>query len=291
MEQGRDEENGLKVQCRMMDSRLKTLRNEGRVWSRSKLHCWCLCRVTSKKMMFSFLLNVNTDTAPCIYVQRIDFLYPWKRRAAVNRAIVGVLYAFSDETLMKAVCQNGSSSLLNNLNIKDWTTWISSSAEVMEPFHDFVSILQKPSALRTSIYRLPLPILSFCLHATPPKSMLSSLLTCLSAPDLNTSLLCYSCLPTCQSDCIIVSVLPMAWQQVMSSIWSNTQRETADFAIINSFLPKVGEQLIGLCEVEHHMRYTLKRDQMLRPSDHHTVWCLPHDERLKKPQHNILLLR
>lgn len=155
----------------------------------------------------------------------------------------------------------------------------------MEPFHDFVSVLQT-FCLKTAYHSQS--CLSVCIShhqclccflCLPVYLHLTKTLPCCAIP-------LPSCLPTCKSDGIIVSLLLMAWQQVMSNIWSNTQRESADFAIINSFLPKVREHLIGLCEFEHHMGSTLKRDQMLRPSDHHTAWCLPHDELLKN--HRII---
>lgn len=66
----------------------------------------------------------HTCTRTCAH--RIDFFCPQRRREVERGAIVAVLYAFTDN-LKKAVCQNASSSVLNNVNIKGGATVFASS--------------------------------------------------------------------------------------------------------------------------------------------------------------------
>lgn len=55
-----------------------------------------------------------------ISAKRIDFLSPQKRRAAKEELLLVFLciHRYNKMNMMEAVCQNGSSSMLSNLNIK-----------------------------------------------------------------------------------------------------------------------------------------------------------------------------
>ena len=149
MEKGGDERKGKQRESQ----------GKGKIKVKSTAEDWAA--VTSKQMMFSFSYSANTQicththththtyrhTNMHICTHRIDFFLPRRRRAALSSAIVGVLYAFTDKTMMKPVCQNGFLlTVEKNQHQRVSKCWGYGA------LHGFVSILQKNNNILCPVF-------------------------------------------------------------------------------------------------------------------------------------------
>lgn len=144
----------------------------------------------------------------------IDFVLPQKRRAAVNRAIVGDLDALRD-TNMETVCQNASSSVFNNLNIKGATTVFSQVLDMV-----LFMILLASCKKSFCLFCLFCPS-SICLPVFVSLFLFSSSNHCYHIPFLAIYSIIKQLLIMCKNLPHLRSVLPNMWEYLIGpdTIW------------------------------------------------------------------------